>query len=64
MFTAQHNLEQVSIVADPLFVNWQAGNFDLMPASPAIPIGAGFTTQPVLPGQTMTPKSRHRLPRP
>jgi hypothetical protein len=62
-FLAAHNLEQGSLESDPLFLNWQAGNFDLSPASPAIGIGSGFTEQPVLPGQT-TAKSGRQPRRP
>jgi hypothetical protein len=50
-FLAAHRLEQNSVAADPLFVNWQAGNFDLLPASPARQIGAGFTQTPASPRQ-------------
>ena len=34
-FEAEHHLEQGSMVADPLFVNWEAGDFKLKAGSPA-----------------------------
>jgi hypothetical protein len=41
-FEAQHHLEQGSLAADPLFVNWEAGDFNLNSKSPARSIAAGF----------------------
>jgi hypothetical protein len=46
-FVADHQLEQGSIAADPLFANWETGDFTLRPGSPALRIGAGFTETPV-----------------
>jgi hypothetical protein len=46
-YEAQHHLEQGSVAADPLFVDWERGNFDLQPTSPAKGIGAGFTDTPI-----------------
>jgi parallel beta helix pectate lyase-like protein/chondroitinase B-like protein len=48
-FRPWHDLEQGSVAADPLFVNWQAGNFNLQPQSPARKLGAGFREAPVSP---------------
>ena len=45
-FQRDHHLEDGSIVADPQFVDRPSGDFDLLPASPARPIGAGFTQAP------------------
>jgi hypothetical protein len=41
-YEAEHHLEQGSMVADPLFVNWEAGDFKLKPGSPAVKLGAGI----------------------
>ncbi len=46
-FLSQHKLEQGSMSADPLFVDWEAGNFNLRPESPARKLPAGFTETPV-----------------
>lgn len=48
-FAAAHHLEQGSIAADPLFVNWENGDFTLRPASPAKRLEAGFSEVPVIP---------------
>jgi len=48
-FRSQHDLERGSVAADPLFANWQAGNVNLHPQSPAKKLGAGFTEAPVSP---------------
>lgn len=53
-FEAQHHLEEGSIVADPLFVNWENGDFSLEPSSPAKGIGAGFTEMPVVPANNFS----------
>jgi hypothetical protein len=45
-FRSQHGLERGSVAADPLFADWQAGNVDLHPRSPATKLGAGFTEAP------------------
>ncbi len=42
-FRSQHELEQGSVAADPLFVNWLAGNLNLQPQSPSKRLDAGFT---------------------
>jgi hypothetical protein len=46
-YQRDHELEEGSIAADPQFVDWQSGNFNLQPTSPAKQIGAGFTELPV-----------------
>lgn len=35
-FRIGHHLDQESIVADPRFIDWKAGNFSLAPGSPAV----------------------------
>jgi hypothetical protein len=41
-FGTAHHLEQGSMVAEPMFVNWEGGNFSLRPGSPAMRIEAGI----------------------
>jgi hypothetical protein len=42
-------MEQGSVEADPLFVNWEQSDFKLKPESPARKMGAGVTETPVSP---------------
>jgi hypothetical protein len=42
-FQTKHQLENGSVVADPLFTDWKNDNFALQPDSPAKPIAAGLT---------------------
>jgi hypothetical protein len=41
-FEAQHHLEEGSVTADPLFADWEKGDFSLGGASPAKRIDAGI----------------------
>ncbi len=42
-FENEHHLEQGSMISEPLFVNWEKGDFTLRSESPARHLGAGFT---------------------